>query len=207
MDFVRIGAAEHELGWRFTDSLPDRARAAIEGFSPMDDFLARVSRPRRVHLAEFEIAASPALTVRELLGDVYELELYTLEEVCDACDAALRERGWRVPTEDELEAAFGGRLFPWGDAVPDGEPRGDRTTFERHREPTAKGLRVDADTYAVELTRTALKLGDGGEAICGSYPWPIAWLSFCPSFRLAGDSVEELLLEFLETTRVRPVTR
>ena len=55
--------------------------------------------------------------------------------------------------------------------------------------------------------RCALKLGDGGEAVCGSYPWPVAWLSLSPSYRLAGDEVDDLLTEFLEEAIVRPVKR
>ena len=136
---------------------------------------------------------------------MYELDdVETLADACDACDAALRERGLRLPTEDELEAAFGGLLFPWGDEVPEGAPYGD-VAFRRHKERTAGGLWPIGDTYRVELTRTAVKLGDGGEAICGAYPWPIAWLSFCPSFRLSATEVDELIIEFLETANVRPV--
>lgn len=206
MDFVRIETGGHELGWRFSARLPAEVRAAIEQFTPMNDFLTRFSEPRRVRLAAFEIASAPTLSVEELLGDVYALDgIDTLSDACDACDAALLERGLRLPTEDELEAAFGGQLFPWGDTVPDGVPYGKETSFTMHGERTAHGLALLGDTYQVELTRTALKLGDGGEAVCGAYPWPIAWFSFCPAFRLAGDDVDDLLIESLETTHIRPV--
>lgn len=208
VDFVRIDAGEHELGWRFSQRLPSSARAAIERSVPMGDFVTRFSAYRRVRLPTFDIASSAALTVEGLLGDVYELDgIETLLDACDACDAALLHQGLRLPTEDELEAAFAGQVFPWGDTVPDGLPYTGQTSFAAHKERTGRGLWPLGDTYHPELTRTALKLGDGGEAVCGGYPWPIAWFSLCPSFRLAGDSVDELLFEFLETTHVRPVRR
>ena len=41
--------------------------------------------------------------------------------------------------------------------------------------------------------------------MCGDYPWPVGWLTLSPSYRLVGDAVEDLLFEFLEEARVRPV--
>jgi hypothetical protein len=50
-----------------------------------------------------------------------------------------------------------------------------------------------------------MKLGDGGEAICGGYPWPAAWLALAPSFRMLDDDVAPAFHEFLEGTYIRPV--
>jgi len=128
-----------------------------------------------------------------------------LEALCAALNDALAPHGLRLPSEDELEAACGGFLFPWGHEVPDGIPWGDETTFKGHKSPNALGLVLNHNPYRVEVVTNAFKLGDGGEAVCGAYPWPVAWLSLSPSYRLVGDSVEDLLTEFLEEARVRPV--
>lgn len=96
-------------------------------------------------------------------------------------------------------------MFPWGDQIPDGVPYGDETSFTAHLAPNQYGLALNANSYCVEIAETAFKLGDGGEAVCGSYPWPIVWLSFCPSYRLVEGATEDLLSEFLEEAQVRPV--
>ena len=98
-------------------------------------------------------------------------------------------------------------MFHWGDDIPDGFPHGSDTSFRRHLATNARGLVLNSDPYRIEIARAAFKLGDGGESICGGYPWPIAWLALSPSFRLVGDAVEELLAEFLEEARLRPVRR
>jgi len=187
--------------------LTAEARAALEAFLPMDELLTRFSPARRVSLPAFDIAGEP-LAAEELLDGVDDSVVDAIESLaalCDLLDDRLAPRSLRLPTEDELEAAFAGTLFPWGDHIPDGIPHGSQTAFRGHLEPDSRGLRLLGDPYQVEITRTAVKLGDGGEALCGSYPWPVPWLSFSPSFRLAGDFVENLLFEFLETAHVRPV--
>ena len=206
MSYVRVRGGTLELGWRHSGALTEAARQAIEDFAPPDElFEKRFSPARRSHLDPFEIASHATLTVEELLGDVYELDIDTLDDVCDACDAVLAQRSLRLPTEDELEAAFAGTLFPWGDLIPEGIPFGDGTTFRGQREPNPSGLVLLGDPYKTELTRTALKLGDGGEAICGGYPWPMAWLPACPAFRISAREAEETLFEYLETAHLRPV--
>ena len=102
-----------------------------------------------------------------------------------------------LPTEDEHEAAFGEAMFFWGNEVPKGRPLRDKTSFVGHQEQTGRGLLPLGDPYHTELTWTALKHGDGGEALCGHYPWPIPWFSFCPSFRLAGQE------EYIARTKPR----
>lgn len=95
--------------------------------------------------------------------------------------------------------------------VPVGRPDSRRCTLwrrdELHSTPCSQPIRPgsECDPYCVEIAETAFKLGDGGEAVCGSYPWPIVWLSFCPSYRLVGGATEDLLSEFLEEAQVRPV--
>jgi hypothetical protein len=51
------------------------------------------------------------------------------------------------------------------------------TTFVRHQEPNALGLRLLSDPYKVELVeeRDAVRGGDGGTAVCGGHPHPEAW--------------------------------
>ena len=209
MEFVSIPGGNYELGWRFDASLPQDVKQALQSFMPMDELLTRFSPARTVTLPSFEIATT-ALDAEDLLGELDDDdfgELLDLADVCNKLDELLEPRGLRVPSEDELEAACGGRLFTWGDEWPGGIPYGDKTDFGKHREPTALGLFVDGDTYVCEVARLAMKLGDGGEAVCGGYPWPVPWLALSPSHRLAGDAVDDLLFEFLEGARVRPVKR
>lgn len=208
IEFVGIDAGDHHLGWRHQHALTPEARAAVSAFMSEEQMLARFSSARRVHLPPFEIATAAAYPLEALLdefGDPAIADLQSLADVCDLLDARLAQYSLRVPTEDELEAAFPDTLFPWGDAIPDGIPYGDRTSSRVHLESDLRGLRLLGDTYQVELTRTALKLGDGGEAVCGGYPWPMAWLSLSPSFRVSEESIDGLLAEFLETTHLRPV--
>jgi hypothetical protein len=157
-----------------------------------------------VTLPEFEIATT-VVPLCDLLGDPYELELATIEDLCDLLDKVLRPGGLRIATEDELEAAAGGSLFPWGQEVPDGIPYGAQTSFVRHRQPNAFGLTLNNNPYKVEVCRTVLKFGDGGCAICGAEPWPIAWLTLSPSYRLTTDDIAEFFPETLEEAYVRPV--
>jgi hypothetical protein len=125
--------------------------------------------------------------------------------VCAHVEQRLAIDGLRVPTEDELEAAAGGSLFPWGTTIPEGIPYGNETTFVDHHRPQASGLVLNDDPYRMELTRCALKLGDGGAAICGDDRWPMAWLALSPSFRLTDADMVDCFPETLEATFVRPV--
>ena len=207
MSFIRIPGGRHAIGWRFDELLSAEVNAGLESFVPRTEFLVRFSEAREVELPAFEIAAQTR-EAEALLGDLDDErleELSTLEDLCNALDDALRPEGLRLPTEDELEAAFGGRLFPWGTEVPDGDPWPNKTAFTGHQMPIESGLHPNPNPYQVEITRHAFKLGDGGEALCGAYPWPVAWMALSPSYRLAGDDVEDLLFEFLEEARVRPV--
>jgi hypothetical protein len=178
--------------------------AAIETCVSFDDYLQSFSPARSVTLGAFDVGCE-AVGLETLLGDVYALEGGTLREVCDVLDERLAARGWRLPTEDELEAACGGGLFAWGATVPDGEPYGSSTSFKRHHAANERGLVLNANPYTPELAREAFLLGDGGSALCGGEPWPIAWLTLSPSFRLREPDVEECLFETLGCARVRPV--
>jgi hypothetical protein len=135
------------------------------------------------------------------------LEVATLQTLCDLVEERLARDKLRLPTENELEAAAGGTLFPWGDQIPDGIPHERDTAFLEHKKPNAFGLHLLADPYKVELCRTALKFGDGGVAICGAEPWPIAWLALSPSFRLTDPDISHCFPETLEECYVRPVRR
>ena len=158
--------------------VPKLGQGSIE-FLPRESFFQRFSKRREVELAPFAMAtqaiALEAL-MEELMGpgadEAYEEALDGLEGLADFCafvDGHLRHHGLRLATEDELEAACGPGLFVWGDALPDGSPH--ETRFEGHRQANGVGLRFNHDPYAGELTRCAVKLGDGGESICGGYPW------------------------------------
>lgn len=206
-EFATIPGGLYELGWRYTDLLPESAVAELEGSGGLAWWLGRFSAARKLELPAFEIATT-SIPFRDVAGDPYELEgTDTLEALCALLDEKLAARGWRLPTEDELEAAAGGSLFAWGSEVPDGIPYGKETSFVRHVEPNGRGLFLNSDPYRVEITRHAMKLGDGGTAICGGDPWPLAWLTLAPSFRLVDADIEECFPETLEGARIRPVKR
>jgi hypothetical protein len=207
MSFVTIPAATYELGWRFSGSLPSGALDDVSSLISLDDLTARFSTHRKVALAAFEVAAR-SITLQSVLGDPHELEdVATIEGLCALIDARLACDNWRLPTEDELEAAAGGALFAWGMKLPDGIPYGAKTSFVGHKKPNSFGLTLNSDPYQVEICRHALKFGDGGSSICGDDPWPLAWLSLSPSFRLGDDDIAECFLETLETAHIRPVKR
>lgn len=206
MSYITITAQTHNLGWSHTDLVTPKAFASIDSHIGYDAFLSRFSSQRKVFLESFSVSKD---CIR--VADLYDFDedlfdgVSSLSEACDAVDCILALRGQRVATEDELEAAMGAGLFPWGDELPDGVPYGKLTEFKGHLRPSRSGLNYNASTYAVEITRTALKLGDGGAAVCGGDPWPIAWMSLCPSFRLLDKDIDGCLAEFLEDAEVRPV--
>jgi len=205
MTFALIPAGTYELGWRFT--LPDRVWEKADVASVVERHIAMCSVARRVELAPFEIATQP-IPLTELVGDAYQLDgVTTLESLCALVDEHLASDDLRLPSEDELEAAAGDTLFPWGMLVPDGIPYGAETSFEGHRRPNAFGLQFHGDPYKVELSRTALKFGDGGVAICGGEPWPLAWLALTPSFRLTDGEIAHCFPGTLEECYVRPIRR
>lgn len=207
MKFITVPSATYELGWRFTSDLSSAAAATLATLVPPSEMVTRFSPHRKVALATFEIA-STSVTFRSVLGDPYEIDgLSTIEALCDLVDTKLASDNLRLPTEDELEAAAGGTLFAWGMELPDGIPYGTGTSFVRHKEPNALGLAFAGDPYQVEICRHALKFGDGGSSICGSEPWPMAWLSLSPSFRLGNRDVAECFPETLEAAFIRPVRR
>ncbi len=209
MDLVDIVAATHCLGFERT-SLDPEAAEGVSAFlgggdiQDLDGFWSRFSEPREVSLPAFRIART-TVPLATLVGDPYSLPdtVEDLAGLCDLVDAALRSRGLRVPLEDELEAALGGQRFFWGNELPRGA---FSSSNSRLLQPTPSGLVVDGDPYQVELARTALMLGDGGESVCGGYEWPVAWLCLSPSWRLRDAEVQECFIEFLEGTHVRPVT-
>jgi hypothetical protein len=205
LEFITIPAGRHELGWRFSAQITPEVLEQIANFQPLDEFLQQFSPKREVHLPAFRIAKT-TIGVEALLGNVYELEhLTTLAEYCDALDAVLAPAGMRLPTEDELEVACGGALFSWGMEIPDGVPYDKQTTFTQHKVPNQYGLLLDNDPYGPEIVRQVLKLGNGGESLCGAYPWPIAWLTLASSWFVDDDRLQGYLPEFMEWTSVRPI--
>lgn len=203
MDFVTVPGGTFDLGWRF--SPPEIAQTDPDAMAAIQGYISMCSPKRQVVLPSFEIARQ-ALPLAELVGDPYELaDIVDLPALCDLVDRQLASRDLRLPTEDQLEVAAGGSLFPWGEHIPDGIPYAGGTSFAAHREPNALGLELRGNPYQTELSRTALKFGDGGTSICGSEPWPVAWLALSTCFRLVDRDICECFPETLEDTFVRPV--
>lgn len=206
MSFISIPGGTFELGW--CHSLAEHAITSVTEFVSWEEFAAhRFSKQRTVNLPGFEI--SETCLKLESLIDLHP-RLFnaaeTLNDYCDAVDKALEHFGTRLPTEDELEAAMGCRLFPWGDELPVGVPNGNETTFKGLFKPSITGLIYNGDTYKTELTRSALKLGDGGEAVCGGYPWPMAWLTLSPAYRVdSAELFDDVLYEFIRESEIRQV--
>jgi len=206
MSFISISEGTFELGWRH--SLAEDAMTSIAGFVDWEEFAAqRLSKRRIVSLPDFEISETclKLKSLMELDQDQFTAT-ETLTDYCDAVDRVLKQFGTRLPTEDELEAAMACHLFPWGDELPSGSPYGNETMFKGHFKPSITGLIYDADTYKTELTRSALKLGDGGEALCGGYPWPMAWLALSPAYRIDSNELsDDVLYEFMQDAEIRQV--
>ncbi|MEM7245350.1 MAG: hypothetical protein AAF533_08395 [Acidobacteriota bacterium] len=209
LEFVTIEASLRELGWRFDEVLPAGALGTLEDFTGEVDFRTALFSPRRrVGLPSFSIATT-SLALEDLDGWDDDLldDIDTLSAAREQVEVLLDARDWRLPSEDELEMACGGGLFPWGEQLPEGVPYGSGTSFQGHLQPNEHGLLLNGDPYRTELVTGHLKLGDGGEALCGGYPWPLAWMSFSPAFRVPIETVEDVLPEYLESVRIRPVRK
>jgi len=203
MKTTRIAPGTYPIGWRH--QLPELARQGIDSFLPREAYMEAFSKAREVELGGFEMQVEP-VAVEALMGAIDD---YVLEEICDVgglcdrLDEVLASSGWRLPTEDEFEAAVGGGLFAWGHTLPAGSPYqpGD---FELHQAPTSRGLMLPHNSYQVELVRAALKMGDGGSAVCGGYPWPVAWLTLSPSARVPESMLDDVFI-WTEDATVHPV--
>jgi hypothetical protein len=208
LKFIEISPASPvTIGWRHDPLISSDVRSIIAPYIDHKDESSRYFSPeRRVIFPPFRIATHAFSW--ETLCDWDDETLNSIESLaqfCDRLELDLRNLRCRLPTEDELEIACGGSLFPWGDEIPEGVPYADLTEFTVHKGPNEHGLFLNADPYNVEVTRTALKLGDGGESVCGAYEWPIPWLSFCPAYRVPDCLLGDNLFEYLETARIRPV--
>jgi hypothetical protein len=208
LEFVEIHPASSVvIGWRHDSVLKAEIRSIIAPYVDHTDESSRYFSPERsVVVPPFRIATHAFSWEAFCDWDDETLNsIESLAQFCDRLELDLRNLGCRLPTEDEFEIACGGSLFPWGDEIPQGVPYGNLTEFTAHKGPNEHGLFLNADPYSVEVTRTALKLGDGGESVCGGYDWPIPWLSFCPAHVVPSCLLDDCLLEFLEAARVRPV--
>jgi hypothetical protein len=205
LQFVTIPKGSYQLGWRFSADLPGECFHGLEEYMFKGYFDSHFSHARTIRLEAFEIATT-TIPVDEILGNPpYALDDNSIEQLCHLLDEALKPSGFRLPTEDEMEAAAGGSLFSWGMEVPEGEPYEKETSFTLHKEPNSFGLILNSDPYMCEVCRHALKYGDGGCSICGGDPWPAGWLALSPSHHLLTPDIQECFYEFLETTFVRPV--
>ena len=204
-DFVKLTPGTVELGWRFDDILPKEASAAMSAMTGDEDFRTSFFSPRRtVSLAPFQIATR-AVPWDSLFDNDDFIDTDNMAQACERVDAQLAPLGWRLPTEDELEAAAGGALFFWGNVIPEGIPYAQHTTFTQHHEKNEHGLMLNDDPYRIELVRSVCKMGDGGFSICGGEPWPIAWLALSPAYRTPDELLRTAWEEYLETIQVRPV--
>jgi len=205
MSFVKIPGGAYDLGWQ-PENLPSDVLHALREFVDLNELSARYSPRRTVKMTSFSISAD-CIKLRSLMeGAEEELESVSdIQSLCDVVEKLLLVQGLRLASEDEWEVAFGGSLFPWGARVPDGASYGSQTQFSGHLHPTKLGLSFNPSTYAVELSKGAFKLGDGGEAVCGSYPWPLTWMPLCISHRMVSSNVDGCLREFIEDAEVRLV--
>lgn len=204
MKFITIPAGMFKLGWRFEQSALFTENT--DNKSAINKFVALCSKKRSVDLPAFSIASEP-IPISDLIGDPYDLEddVDSLEALCNHVDEILLSKGLRLPTEDELEASAGGELFSWGNHIPDGKPYGKETSFVEHKKPNTFGLTLLGNPYKTELSRTALKFGDGGTSICGGDAWPLAWLTLSSCFRMSDQNIAECFSETLEECFIRPV--
>ena len=195
------------IGWRHDKLFSGDIRSTVVNYlEPEDESSRCFSLARDVTIAPFNIATRTFAWESLCDWDDDTIEsIGTLTDFCDRLELDLLQHGWRLPSEDELEVACGGSLFAWGDEIPIGTPYGNETDFTKHQEMNSNGLYLNANTYNVEVSRMALKLGDGGVAVCGGYEWPIPWLSFCPAFFVPACLLVGCLTEYLENAQIRPV--
>jgi hypothetical protein len=202
--YALIKGGTFTLGWRF--QLPADLAADPDALDAAQAYITYCSPQRVVTVPSFYIATEAA-PLEDLVGNPYDLKVFDLASLCNLLDSQLEPMGLRLPTEDELEIAAGGTLFPWGDRIPDGIPYKNETAFDAHRKPNAFGLRFLANPYRTEVSRSALKFGDGGSAICGGEPWPLAWIAMSNCYRLSDSAISDCFPETLEEAFVRPVRR
>jgi hypothetical protein len=200
-----------ELGW---DGAPvkltpaQRAHWSERADYPgsFEDFLAIFLGPRRIVALPPMLVEHTPLPITDLGIDPY------VENVEEVVRDSVRATGFHLLTDDAWEnAARAGTttLFSWGDDWPPGEPYGPWTTFVRHKEHNAIGLRLLSDPYDVELVeeRDAVRGGDGGTAVCGGRPHPEAWYSFALAFRHPRSHWEDVVPEMHERAYLRRALR
>ncbi len=204
-EFIDISGGAYQLGWRFSNSIPPEAKKSINTYH-REYVDLHFSKQRWLTVGKFSIAKTTIALedlVNEHSDEIYEVDNFA--EFCLKLDGYLNQYNLRLPTEDEFEIACGGQLFWWGNGIPQGIPFVGETNFEEYKQQNSRGLLLNSDIYKMEIVKSELKLGDGGEALCGGYPWPIAWLALCPSHRIPHEMLNAALFEMLESVQVRPV--
>lgn len=183
----------------------DAKTSLTDYFRDSDFRLELFSPPRDVVIKPFSISAEP-VPWTDLCDDHEKVEDEdSLSAVCSELNAQLAPQGLRLPTEDELEVALGGGLFAWGDTIPDGTPHLHHAEFTGLTQPNKHGISFNLDTYSTVLVDGHLKMGDGGVTVCGGEPWPMAWLTLSPAYRVSVDMYESCLCEYLEGMLIHPV--
>lgn len=206
-EFVNVQGGRYELGWRFDEFLPKETIKYYNSFDDIIDFRSFFFSPRRFsEISNFSISKEAVLWEDVLNDEIEEFDkVETITGFCEVLNLHLNKIGCRLPTEDEFELACGNDFFFWGNEIPDGIPYENRTSFKKHKEANNYGLILDSDTYSSEIVFGYLKLGDGGESVCGGYPWPISWLSLSSVYRIPNVMLSEVLFEMLENAKFRLV--
>ncbi|MCA9568291.1 MAG: hypothetical protein KC656_10625 [Myxococcales bacterium] len=205
MRTVLIPAGTYHLGWRFdlSSEAQDGVDRTVASFGQSrQQFLSECFSPERVVVLDaFEIQAEPIKHILDFVPVQDRQRMVDYASMSEIIDNVLRSTGWRLPTEDEFEAAAGGTLFLWGDEVPLGKPR--RENLHRGRGPN--GLTLPHWDYQKELVNGAFKMGDGGCLGCSGASWPSTWLLMSPTSRVPANIINENWITFLEEAWVHPV--
>ena len=179
IDLIRIPGQSCDVGWRFDHLYEQDDDDPIVYLLDTEKHFS----PARTVTTEPFLIGRTTVPLAELIPaeSVDFAEVHTPEDVCKFVNNALKREGYRLPTEDEFEVAFGGGNYPWGGDVVPKESPDFLQRCHADVEPGVNGLVFNLSDRRCELVSVAKKLGDGGASTCGGYG--DHWLPFCPAFR------------------------